>query len=262
MMRAFFLAISLALVVVQSAYSQDDVIDSDDFDSMVFEGLEMDQGPDAALQKQAELEISRIDLACGLRAEQKARLRLAGSGDIKRFRDQLVKARHEYLARDRDNDGGWNMAWRFASPLNEQLSKGLFHKGSLLQKVALHSLDADQLANWQNALLIADKQHAEAMVMMFVSKLQTVIPMTFRQRSQLTELILEGIEVGRERGHESFANVYMQFAKVPKAKYEAIFDENQMKVISQLLEMLNDELDLDEAEMEMEMEMEMVADDE
>jgi hypothetical protein len=250
MMRAFFFAISFAWIVGVSAFSQDEAVSSEDFENMVFDGVDIAQGPKATLEKQVELEIKRIDMVCRLRSDQLDRLRLAGFGDIKRFNDQLTKARLAFLASDGGDDQRWNVAWQLASPLQQKLSKGLFCQGSLFQKVAVHSLDADQLANWQRELAAADRQHAEAMVMMFVSKLQTVIPMTFRQRSQLTELVLEGLDMKRQRGHESVMKVYQQFAKVPKSKYEAIFDENQMKVIDELHGMLDHPFDLDDAEME------------
>jgi hypothetical protein len=206
-------------------------------DSLIFEVIDSPENPLSVLEAQVDLEMNRISQSIDLRDDQIEQLRLAGRGDIKRFYDRVEQARRRFQA-----SNAWSIPGEpiepheIAMPLQDSLRKGLFGQGSLFQKVVANSLDEQQSTALQRQLSRFNELQAEGAVRLFVVKIGHYVPMTSVQRTKLTELLLENATWVRSDPHYSFLIVIYRFGKVPREKYEAFFNETQMKAVDFLIQ--------------------------
>jgi hypothetical protein len=222
---------------VATAAAQEPEFDVKQFDSLIFEAIESPENPLAVLESQVDLEVTRISQSIDLQDDQVEQLRLAGRGDIKRFYDRVEQARRKFQeSAQRLNQASPDDMYEIAMPLQSSLKKGLFGRGSLFQKVVANSLDDQQSVALQRHLSRINELQAEGAVRVFVVKIGYYVPMTSVQRSKLTELLLEDATWVINDPHYSFLIVVYQFGKVPRQKYEAIFDEKQMKAVDVLIQ--------------------------
>jgi Eukaryotic translation initiation factor eIF2A len=98
-------------------------------------------GPNAELNMRNRLEwllgkkIDSFDRLYGLTAAQKQRLRLAGTGDIRRFNDRVDLERQKFIAaRRRRADDAVRATYAEAAVLRDELKVGPFGEGSLFAK--------------------------------------------------------------------------------------------------------------------------------
>jgi hypothetical protein len=120
------------------------VVDRENFDRWVF----VDGRSEPERRKYLEEILrSKVELAAvlhDLNATQRAKLRLAGRGDIKRFFDQVEDRRNAFEIERRTFKTGYPALQRLVS-LSQVYQEGPFDDGSLFAKT-LHKIDADRKA--------------------------------------------------------------------------------------------------------------------
>ena len=108
-------------------------------------------GPNELIESQLGLRIDEIDRACKISPDQRAKLLLAGRGDVKRFMDRVDEKRKKFeeVRKDQNKIG---MFHQELQPLRLAFSGGLFGTGSLLEKTLRRTLDEEQVEKYQAAL--------------------------------------------------------------------------------------------------------------
>ena len=133
-------------------------VSSTQFDAWVFGNIALPRrvgapegGPNRLIESQLILRIDEIDRACKVRPDQRAKLMLAGRGDVKRFMDRVDEKRKKFEEVRKDQNK-FGMFYQELQPLRLAFSGGLFGTGSLLEKTLRRTLDEEQVETYQAAL--------------------------------------------------------------------------------------------------------------
>jgi len=209
-------------------------VDIDQFNRWIFSSMQNPENARKRLNDRVEMEIHRIELTTDLRADQKAKIRLASKGDIKRFFDDVADAQRQFKemqAEGEINQGNMNEVYQLAMPLQRRLSQGLFSKDSLLRKTAracVDDLQAKMLRERDEQLL---QRRTQAIIKYVIANMNRQIPMLHRQREQLTNLLNDKVKIKDPSNVYSTNIVLFRLSELPREKITAIFDETQMKAI-------------------------------
>ena len=113
----------------------------ENFDRWVFDGTNSEQTRKAHLHSILSTKITLYGIGRVLKPEQIEKLRLAGSGDIKRFFDRVEESRSEFEAVRKDYNAG-RLALNQLEPLSSEYQVGPFGPGSFLEKT-LRKMETD-----------------------------------------------------------------------------------------------------------------------
>lgn len=236
----------LSMVLTVPVLAHEPAIALEDFNHWIFGNFDNPSEPLPALEAQCNLELIRISQTASLPEDQRAPLRLAGQGDIKRFLQRVEKARRRYVeineqsaasdALDDDHDEAVEEAYLLAMSLRRELRKGLFGSKSLLHKVASNSLDEQHAGDLQKETTRRVRLQTESAMRVFVTRLGWQLPLTKEQRTKLTDLLLQHIKTVGNDNNLAYYVVMYRFGKVPREQYETIFDESQMEAVARMLD--------------------------
>jgi hypothetical protein len=120
------------------------VVDSENFDRWLFDDNLSDRARQEHLEDTLDAKVRRAVLLHKLTSPQKAKLRIAGKGDIKRFFDEVEGKRSEF-EKDRQTYRTGRAALQRLVPLSQLYQDGPFGEGSLFAKT-LHRINDDQKA--------------------------------------------------------------------------------------------------------------------
>ncbi len=220
------------VMTISSATAQQFQIDINQFDSWIFQGVGNETRAQTLFASAIDLEINRLERWTSLEDSQKERIRLAGQGDIKRFFDRVEKARRDFHALgDQLNQNNINEAYQIASPLSQEVSKGLFGETSLLRKVVNGTLDDEQAEKIRVETARRKRLHTETAIKMWLAELGRRIPMTGEQREAMLQITLSNVKsIEAENRYTSYLISY-RLSKMPPDKLEEILDEAQLKAI-------------------------------
>ena len=196
----------------------------------------LQEGPDSLIESQLTLRVDDIDRTCRVTPDQRAKLLLAGRGDVKRFMDRVDEKRKKFeeVRKDRNKFG---MFHQELQPLRLAFSGGLFGTGSLLEKTLRRTLDEEQAERYQAALRERAAYRYGAAVDLLTTKLALSLGLSADQRERLARLIKDETRLPKSMGTRDFNVAFYQASQVPMAKYEAILDAAQMKVLVRQLAM-------------------------
>lgn len=228
--------IGLALLAATPAAAQPAQIGIEQFERWIFQNSNAEQARMTFASK-IELEITRIEQATTLLEAQKERIRLAGQGDLKRFYDRVEKVRREFRAMEQGlNQNNVNEVHQLTLPLQAEVRRGLFGPGSLLQKVVAATLDEQQLEIMRLEAERQQKLKMENAVMVYLTQLGRLIPMTAAQRQALLDLALANMKSFNV--DDRYANYLVRYrlSMIPIAEFEPIFDEAQLTSLQKNLQ--------------------------
>src|SRR6056297_515781 len=176
------------------AFGQDDfVIDAAAAEAWVFQNHGDRPQAEKAIAAQLEISITQINRKFSLTSEQEQTLRLAASGDIKRFFDSadLVIKKISGL---KVGQNEFNDAWQLTIPIQQKMRQGLFADNSLFQKVLYNILEPAQ----SEALIEAEKEllarKLKALVNASIAQIEFSIPLTSTQRNKLSGLLIDKLK--------------------------------------------------------------------
>ena len=189
------------------------------------------EGPNALIESQLALRVDEIDRTCKVRPDQRAKLLLAGRGDVKRFMER-VDAKRKQFEEVRKDQNKFGMFFQELQPLRLAFSGGLFGEGSLLEKTLRRTLDEEQAEMYQSVLRERAAYRYDAAVDLLTTKLARALGLTADQRERLSRLIKDETRTPKSMGAQDFNVASYQASKLPMAKYGAILDDAQMKVLA------------------------------
>jgi len=210
--------------IASRARSQEFVLDDNQFDQWVFNGI--GGSPDA--NTETTLMIEAIDRACHLSKAQQDILRLAGVGDFARFKQQVDEVRQKYAGKTYDQNEIGNI-YQKLQPLTARCQAGLLGDASLFSKVLRHTLTPEQLEEYEATTVERRKARHAAKVRLFVAILERSCPLKSTQRDALVDLLLAETRPAKRASEYDWYVVLVQAAKIPDDKFKAFLDEAQVQ---------------------------------
>ncbi len=179
----------------QAVVQQQFVLAPENFDQWVFGGVIM-RDPRQGIANQlnqrcqavVDMRIATIDRSCSLSDSQKTKLRLAASGDIKRFCDEYEAMRQKYMNTQQDPNNV-NQIFVAIQPLRLQWQNGIFGDDSLFQKVVTTTLQPEQVSQFQSDEVVRNKARYQAKIKLAVVSLDNNLAFTETQRQELEKLL-------------------------------------------------------------------------
>ncbi|WDQ18041.1 hypothetical protein [Rhodopirellula sp. P2] len=219
-------------------------IDLPQFDSWIFQRHGRDEARcRTGLKKEIELQFVRIEQSTPLTESQKDALRLAGQGDIKRFFDRVNDAREKFLQMEQKNGNqDINEAYQLASPLQQELTQGLFGNGSLIQKVTRYVMTEDQASELEELEIKQYRAKLEGSSKVFLATLGRGAALTAKQQRQLHELFQKKIQQIQElpTGNNQVALQHyllsIWIGEITEKEAERILDPEQIQIVERLAE--------------------------
>lgn len=167
---------------------------------------------------------------------QRAKLELAGQGDIHRFFDDLEvclrTAPTGQITMER-----WNEVWQELQPLQTRYAAGLHGPDSLFCKTIPSTLDDEQRAAYQELETERRRRHYAALVKATLSAIDGQIPLTTKQREQITSVVMEKTKPPRTFG-QSGSSYYMVLFLMShiEVDLEPLFEKNEWELMKRILQ--------------------------
>jgi hypothetical protein len=187
------------------------------------------------LDSRLKSRIEYIQRLYGLTAQERARLHLAGRGDIKRFFDRVedARGRAQLAAQDRI---GFERTIRELHALSQHYESGIFDDESLSAKALTRILKEKQLTQdgkdrWRKVLTLH-----QARVEWVVSSLQKSLLLSDQQRQRLLTRLLEETRPPRTFGPLDYFGIVYQASELPEAILRPIFDDAQWRNLAREFE--------------------------
>ncbi len=208
-------------------------IDDSNFDMWIFNGRATGNGRDW-FDARLALRLDELERSCGLTEAQKAKLRLAGRGDAKRFYDLYAEKRKKFDVLKR-NQNKVNEVLQEVRPLQEMLTQGAYGRGSLFDKTLRSTLTPEQVAHLDEAAHARREFRYHARVELVVEMIDGNVGLTADQRRRLLEVLKAETKLPPRSGQYDYYLVMYQAALLPEEKLRPIFDAPQWKVVGQTL---------------------------
>lgn len=197
------------------------------------------QSTDRVREELEEIIQTRIDLivaACDLSPEQRAKLELAGAGDIHRFFNEYAALRRTIRMGNVSIEEYQEINQK-VQPVRQKYSAGLHSRESLFAKAVPYVLDARQQSQYAEFERARRKRQYESMVRGTVALIENEIPLSNDQREKFLKLILAE-EAPLRVDVVSYYHVYLvlyRISKIPEEQLKPIFLENEWKVMKPLI---------------------------
>lgn len=183
------------------------------------------------LEDQLETLVASLSELCGLSAEQEAKLRLAGGGDLERFYDQVEAMRRQHLNKTYDQNEIGQVYQKF-QPLAQRYQAGLFGERSLLARTVRRVLRPDQAARYEAMERQRRAYQYRAKAGSVLSMLDRQLGLTDTQYDALESLVVESGAVVRSLGRVEYYAILYRLAQVPEARLKEILDPAQWKLLA------------------------------
>lgn len=204
------------------------------FDQWVFQQYGNAATARVRLKESLELYTEDVNRACGLSNAQKQKLRLAGQGDIERFfrKFEIVKTKFQAIRNDQQKV---NQILQEISPLQAQLTTGMFDRDSLLQKCLVNTINREQFLKYLKVDAERQRFHHEAKMGIIITLLDQAVPVTAEQRRKLSDLLRRETKPPRKSGQYDYYAMMHQVSKIDEEKFKSILDATQWQVFKQQL---------------------------
>jgi hypothetical protein len=211
----------------------------ENFDQWVFQQDRNAAGARKRMAAQLALQAEDLDRTCGLTDEQKAKLELAGKGDIKRFFDlyEAIKQKFQLLKNDEQK---LDEIFQNIRPLQMTMLSGLFHEDSLLHKSLRSTLTEEQLARYDAVVQERRAFRHRANVELAVTTIEQALPLRDAQRRELITLITSHIKPPRRAGPYEFYLIMCRVGRIPEEKLKPLFDDAQWKGVERIIAQYKD----------------------
>ncbi|MDA0282152.1 MAG: hypothetical protein O3B13_00990 [Planctomycetota bacterium] len=231
----------LAMVLVMSCSAYGDVVvfgqvgfTDEQFEQWVFQQYGNSTTARTKLNESLELYTEDVHRSCDLSDSQLRKLRLAGRGDVERFFRRFAEAKEKFQ-KIRNDQQKVNQIWQDISPLQMQLSSGLFDRDSLLQKSLVNTINRQQFLQYTKLDDERRRFHHESKIKLVITMLDQAAPITAEQRRRLTELLREETSPSRKGGQYEYYAMMYQVAQISEPKLKPILDDVQWQVFNQQL---------------------------
>jgi len=194
----------------------------------------------AAAREHAEnsldIQVDFVALIGTLSDEQRAKLQLAGRGDVHRFFDEF----DEFLRAapvGQMPQQEWQKVWQKIQPLQMRYMNGLHGRKSLFRKTIPSTLSEDQMHAYQVIETERNRRHYLATVKATLSTVEGKIPLTAKQREQVIALVMEKTKPPRTWGHSYYRyHVVLYQMSTIKDDLQPVFQENEWELMQKILQ--------------------------
>jgi hypothetical protein len=165
---------------------------------------------------------------------QRAKLALAGRGDIKHLLDRAENLRRAFAADAGDREG-FRACLHQATLLQQAMAAPICQDGSLLAKTMKRVITPGQFA-----LAAARRRQRETRIHQdaisaTVSTLARALSLSADQRGRFKQLLLEETRPPARSGDSHVAFVMFQTSRLSRAKLHPIFDDDQWRMLQRFL---------------------------
>jgi hypothetical protein len=224
--RSLVLA-ALLTFAAAPARAQDFTLTDEQFDMWLSNGSNSTL---TLVDSQLEIEIQAIDRICRLEPDQVEKLKLAGRGDVTRFRGRVDALRKKLVGRTYDQNE-MNEMWQAIQPLQQEMQAGILGDDSLFQKILHRTLQPQQVAEYEAAEAARNANHYSAKVRLYVAVLERSFPMTDEQRQALVRLFLEKTTAPRRFGQNEIYYIMYQASRLKEEDVGKLFDKDYTRAL-------------------------------
>ncbi|WP_435020073.1 hypothetical protein TA3x_001631 [Tundrisphaera sp. TA3] len=186
-------------------------------------------GPDryaARLASLLQISLDDIDRSCHLTEAQKAKLALAGRGDIKHFQDRVLVAKRffDQFKADQNKIGEIHQE---TVPLAALIQNGLFGDGSFFAKAIRTTLDPAQVEQYRADLRLREAFRYRAKVEASLLAVDATVRFTEEQYRRLVDLLIETTAPPRKwAGSQNDRQIVLiKLGRIPNDKVRPLFDD-------------------------------------
>lgn len=210
------------------------ILNDNQFDQWVFGSSPGAGGGRNRLDALLSLQVEDAARVCRLTEVQKKKLRLAGSGDIKRFFEKVDEKRKKFekVKTDQNKIGE---IYQELSPLRSLIQSGLFDEGSFFSKTLRTILTDDEVEAYEERLQRRNSFRYRAKIELVVAQLDQSVGFRSEQRKKLIDLILTETDAPERYGQYDYYLVLYQAARIPADKLRPLFDDRQWALLQRLL---------------------------
>jgi hypothetical protein len=167
---------------------------------------------------------------------QRAKLQLAGQGDIHRFFELFERIQRDTPTGNIPQDQ-WQQVWQRLQPLQNRFAAGIHGRSSLFRRTIRSALSPPQLAKYESLDRERRRQHYHAIVRATVATIEAKIPLTAAQRGKLIDLVMSQTEPPDAWGQSYYQYYFVLYAmsKIPEPDIKPIFLDNEWKVMQAML---------------------------
>ncbi len=183
------------------------------------------------LEADLALRIDDLGRACSITEVQKKKLKLAGSGDIKRYYDRVDDLKRKY-ASSRNQANFNNNIWAEMQPLQVELNNGVFTEDSIFVKTVKSTLSAEQAERYADLSKRRAALRRQATVELFVVQIDKALGLSDLARGRMVELLLSETPPPGKYGQADYWYLMYQMSRLPESKVKAILDEPQWRILS------------------------------
>ena len=181
---------------------------------------------------------SDLARSVGLSDSQKAKLLLAGEGDIRRFLDRVEEIKLKYRSGPMQQ-AAWNRVFLEIQPLREILLRNdLFGRDSLFVKTARTAFNADQAARYEKHETEQRLFQHRTRVVSTVARLSNYLGLRDQQRKQLVQLMLDqtqALPMLDQVDRDQLVGLALM-SRLPEKDLKQIFDADQWRALQKLFE--------------------------
>jgi hypothetical protein len=206
------------------------VYTDENFDQWVFGNGRNYTSFRASVDSLLAMQIEELDRACGLTDAQRAKLMLAGRGDLKRILDAYDDKKKKFRATGGDQNR-INEIFQDIQPLQQAIAAGPFGESSIFAKSIGKTLDPAQAERFEKVAKEKRTYRYRARVELAVNLLDGYVGMTADQRRRLVQVIVDETRSPRKFGRQDYQVVMLLASKVPEARLRPIFDDAQWKKV-------------------------------
>lgn len=187
------------------------------------------------LEKKLDAKLNVISRVCELTQEQRAKLHLAGSGDINRFLRECQKMQRGFDATDQQK---MNNLWQELQPLRNRFNASLFENNSMFARVQKSALEKEQFKVLERRRRERLEFAVETAIHQVIAQFDNAAPLNSESRKALTDLLTESVPLPAAMDttqQRQLAQQYVLFScsKIPPEKLEAIVGEENWRILSQ-----------------------------
>jgi hypothetical protein len=227
-------AVAKAVAAVRLAPARNTWTD-EQFENWVFQNQGSAATARAGLNGQVQLVIEEIDRACTLTDAQRAKLRLAGRGDVKRLFDRFERARDKFRALGNAQDR-LQEVMPDVTAVQRAVTAGPLSPDLLVIKSLRTTLTPEQFARYDAVARERREARHRANVQRVVSIFEQSVPMPEARRRELLALLARETRPIRQPHQYEFYILLAQVARIPEEKLKPFFSAPQWKVVRQQLD--------------------------
>ena len=183
------------------------------------------------LESRLKARIDHVDRACKLTPEQKAKLNVAGRGDMKRVFARMDELSELLTAPVQEAGRRKKLLLEFAQKRQEIKETDIFGDDSLFAKVLKSTLTKEQHSVRDQAAKQAAIAQHRATIRWAVGSLDTWLKLSPEQHEKLETLLQAQTRSPQKFGEYDYYGLMFQASKLSEKELKAIFDQDQWRKI-------------------------------